>query len=333
MAQHDIIVIGGSAGSGAVLKRIVGGLAPDLPASIFISTHIPAGASYLADMLGGASSLPVHQAIDGRPIQPGHIYVAAPDRHLLLVDHTLRLGYGPRENMVRPAIDALFRSAALTFGPRVIGVVLTGYLNDGAAGLAAIKQCGGLTVVQHPVDAEVDEMPRAALEAVDVDHVAPTDGIAALLSELSRQTTGPARAPPRDLDLEVQIAAGRYVPTDALRSFAEPSTVTCPECHGVLSEVKAEGPLRYRCQIGHAYTAEAVAASQQPQIDEALRIALRMMEERHTLVTRMAQDARASGRGAVAELYEGRAEEYRRHAATLRRAAVLALENEIEAHA
>ena len=331
MALHDIFVIGGSAGSVAVLKRIVGALPRDLPASIFINTHIPAGSSYLPGLLDDASSLPVSQAVDGQPVEPGHIYVAAPDRHLLLVDHTIRLGLGPRENMVRPAIDALFRSAAYAFGPRVVGVVLTGYLNDGAAGLAAIKQCGGLAVVQHPVDAEVDEMPRAALEAVQVDHVVPTENIAALITELSQHTAGPARPPPRELELEIQIAAGPYLGTEALRGVAQPSTLTCPDCHGVLSEVKGEGPLRYRCQIGHAYTAQAAMAAQQPQVDEALRIALRMMEERHTLVQRMAQDARATGRTAVADLYERRAEEYRRHAATLRRAAVLALESEIEA--
>jgi two-component system chemotaxis response regulator CheB len=328
MAQHDIIAIGGSAGSGTVLKQILSGLPQDLPASVLISTHIPAGSSYLAEMLRGSSALPVSQAVDGQPLEHGRVYVAAPDRHLLLVDHTIRLGYGPRENMARPAIDAMFRSAAYAFGPRVIGVVLTGYLSDGAAGLAAIKQRGGLAVVQHPVDAEVGDMPRAALEAVDADHVALPGDMAALLVELSALSAAEAPPPRPELRLEIEIAGGRYVSSDQLREIADPSTISCPECHGVLSEMKGEGPLRYRCQIGHAYTADAVGAAQQPQVDEALRIALRMMEERHTLVVRMAEDARISGRTAVAELYEGRADEYRRHATTLRRAAVLALERD-----
>ena len=163
-AKRDIIAIGGSAGSGAVLKTLIGDLPADLPASVFVSTHIPAHSpSLLSDILSSRAALPVTQVIDGQPIERGHVYVAAPDRHLLLVDGAIRLGEGPRENMVRPAIDPLFRSAALAFGPRVVGVVLTGMLNDGAAGLHAIKSCGGTAVVQSPTVAEAEQMPVAAL--------------------------------------------------------------------------------------------------------------------------------------------------------------------------
>jgi len=262
--------------------------------------------------------------VNGQPIERGRIYVAAPDRHLLLMNGTIRLGEGPRENMARPAIDPFFRSAALSYGPRVIGVVLSGMLNDGAAGLYAIKAAGGTAVVQHPLDADADQMPLAALEAVDVDHVASAADLANTLSELARSEAGPASPPSEELALEVDIAAGGRLGSRALEGFADPSALTCPDCHGVLSEVRSKGPLRYRCQIGHAYSAETLMANI-GEIDEALRVAMRVMEERLTLVERMAEDARATGRAAVAELYETRAGEYRRYAATLREAAVLAL--------
>jgi two-component system, chemotaxis family, protein-glutamate methylesterase/glutaminase len=324
-AKKDIIVIGGSMGSGAVLRTVIGGLPPDFAGSVFVSTHLPAGSpGFLADTLAQTSALPVSQAVDGQLIEPGHVYVAVPDRHLLVVGTTIRLGEGPRENMVRPAIDPMFRSAALAFSSRVVGVVLTGMLNDGASGLHAIKSCGGTAVVQNPMDAEAEQMPLAALEAVEVDHVTPADGIAPLLVSLAATDAGDLREPDEDLRLEVQIAAGARLGSDKLMQVATPSALSCPDCHGVLSEVRGSRPLRFRCQIGHAYTAEALS-SRAEEVDEAIRVAMRVMEERVTLVERMALDARQTGRAAVAELYERRAEEYRRYAATLRDAALTSL--------
>jgi len=326
LAKRDIIAIGGSTGSGPVLKRILGDLPGDYPTSIFVSTHIPAqGPGYLSEMLAAGSSLPVGQAVDGQPIEPGHIYVAAPDRHLMLCNGTIRLGEGPRENMVRPSIDPLFRSAALSYGPRAVGVVLTGMLNDGASGLNAIKSVGGTAVVQHPLDAEADQMPLAALEAADVDHVASAGDLARTLVDIAGMDAGAARPPSNSLALEVEIAAGARLGSGRLREIADPSALTCPDCQGVMSEVRGERPLRYRCQIGHASTAEVLAA-RIDEVDEAVRVAMRIMEERVTLVERMAKDARATRREAVAELYEARAAEYRRYAQTLRQAAMLSLE-------
>ncbi|MBB5712517.1 chemotaxis protein CheB [Sphingomonas xinjiangensis] len=324
-AKRDIIAIGGSAGSGAVLKRLVDALPADFPASVFVSTHIPANSpGFLSEILSSRSAIPVSQAIEGQPIERGHVYVAAPDRHLLLVDGTIRLGEGPRENMVRPAIDPLFRSAALAYGSRVVGVVLTGMLNDGASGLHAIKSCGGTAVVQSPLDAEAEQMPVAALEATDVDHVVPSADLAALLVKIAGTEAGPQRGSSEDLRLDVQIAAGVRLGSGNLRKIASPSALSCPDCHGVLSEIHNSRPLRYRCQIGHAYTAD-VLVSRGDEVDEAVRVAMRVMEERVTLVERMALDARQTGRAAVAELYEARAEEYRGYAATLRDAAVASL--------
>jgi two-component system chemotaxis response regulator CheB len=321
VAKKDIIVIGGSAGSGTALQKVMADLPGDLPASIFVATHVPSHSpGYLAALLDRVSPLPVSHAIDGQPIEQGRVYIAVPDQHLLVIDGTVRLGNGPRENMTRPAIDPLFRSAALSYGPRVVGVVLSGMLNDGASGLWTIKSCGGTAVVQHPIDAEADQMPLAALEAAPVDEVAAAAELGQLLARLALSEAGEALPPPDSLALEVQIAAGARLGAEALRQIADPSALSCPDCHGVLSEVRDERPLRYRCQIGHASTAE-VLAGRTDQVDEAMRIALRVMEERVTLVTRMEEDARQTGRTAVAELYESRAEEYSRYAEVLRAAA------------
>ncbi|WP_037080643.1 chemotaxis protein CheB [Rhizobium sp. CCGE 510] len=325
-ATKDIIAIGGSAGSGAVLRTLVADLPADLPASIFVSTHIPANSpGFLPEMLAARCKLPVTQAVDGQPIERGHVYLAAPDRHLLLMGETIKFGAGPRENMVRPSIDPMFRSAALSFGPRVVGLVLTGMLNDGAAGLHAIKSNGGTAVVQHPLDAEADQMPLAALEAVEVDHVAPAADLGRLLTDIAGSKAGPELDLPSDeLRLEVEIATGGRTGSAELRKIASPIAITCPDCHGVLSEVRGSRPLRFRCQIGHAYTADALAAHID-ELDGAIRIAMRVMEERVTLVERMARDARDTGRNAVAELYEARAIEYRQYSATLRDAALTSL--------
>ncbi len=324
-ATKDIIAIGGSAGSGAVLKKLIGDLPADLPASVFVTTHVPANSpGFLAELLASRAVLPVTQALDGQPIERGHVYIAPPDRHLLLMGDTIRLGVGPRENMVRPSIDPMFRSAALSFGPRAVGVVLTGMLNDGAAGLHAIKSCGGTAVVQHPLDAEVDQMPLAALEATEVDEVASAADLGRLITKIAGTSAGAAHSPSEDLQLEVDIATGGRLGSATLKHIADPSPLSCPDCHGVLSEVRGSRPLRFRCQIGHAYTADALA-SHIDEVDEAIRVAMRVMEERVTLVERMARDARETGRPAVAELYEARGVEYRRYAATLRDAAVTSL--------
>lgn len=328
MAKKDIVVIGGSAGSHAPLRKMMAELPADFQASIFIATHVPSrSGGYLAEALEPTCPIPVVRAVDGQPIERGCVYVAVPDHHLLVIDGTVRLGNGPRENMTRPAIDPLFRSAALSYGPRTVGVLLSGLLNDGASGLTAIRACGGTVIVQHPLDARADQMPLAALEVVEPDHVAASSDLARILIDTIREDAGAEQNCPDNLPLEVEIAAGGRLGAERLRKIADPEALTCPDCEGVLSEVRDEVPLRYRCQIGHATTAE-ILESRSDRVAEAVRIALRIMEERVTLVTRMADDARRTGRTTVAELYESRAEEYNRYANTLREAAVASLRDQ-----
>lgn len=328
--MSDIIVIGGSAGSRVPLTQIVRALPRDLPASVIVVTHMAttpdeAGReNWLAPGLESAGVLPVRQGKDGEAILPGCITLAAPGRHLMLMPPgVIRLGTGPRENMARPAVDSLFRSAAVLFGPRVVGVVLSGMLNDGASGLEAIKRCGGVAVVQDPDDAAYASMPNAALAAVSADHCLPATEIGRLLATLAQAPlpAAPARGAPDDMRLEVEIAAGREeFETRFTHEHCEASVLTCPQCSGVLSEVRGQKPLRFRCQTGHALTAEFVLAEQERHVDEALRVALRVVQERLELVRRMASDAREAGRDALARLYDERTREYQGHVDTIRRA-------------
>ena len=327
MPTRNIIVIGGSAGAPGVLNELVGGLPADLAASVFIVTHVPVhGAMLLAGLLGARTDLPVVYAQDCDPIQPGRIVIAPPDHHLLLTEDRVRLGVGPRENLSRPAIDALFRSAALAHGSRVIGVVLTGMLNDGAAGLFAIKQVGGATIVQDPATAFAPDMPKAAITAASPDHVVATEEIPALITTLSREEAPMGRPPSPQLHIEVETAAGASLGSRRLMEIATPSPLSCPQCHGVLSEIKGDGPLRYRCQVGHAYSAEIVDEQQESAIESAMTVALRVIEERVTLVTRLIEDANAQGNTAAAELHELRLEDYKEQAEILRRALARVIE-------
>lgn len=323
MEHMDVIAIGTSTGGVDALKKLASGLPGDLAAAVFVVLHMPAkGPNLLPEILDARCSLPVRLAVDGERVERGCIYISAADRHFLVVDDFIRLGRGPRENLTRPAIDPLFRSVAASYGPRAIGLVLTGELNDGAAGLGDIKRCGGLTVVQNPADALASDMPMSALQASDVDYRAPLSQLPDLLTHLVGQPPGPRPLVPRAIELEVDIALGRPCLTATIQEFADPAPLSCPACSGVLSQVRNDVPLRYRCQVGHGYTALALDAVQQNDLDEAIRVALRIVEERAVLSERMAAEARSTGREQSARTFQERANEMRTYAETLRRAAL-----------
>ncbi len=322
MAQREIIAIGGSAGSIQVIRQICAALPLHLPAAVLIAVHIGADhPNLLAGILDHGGRLPASTAADGEPLAPGHVYVAPADHHLVVDGGIVRLGRGPRENMARPAIDPLFRSAGISAGPRAIGVLLSGMLNDGASGLADLKRCGGVTVVQNPGDAAESEMPRTALLASDIDYRAPAGDLADLLSRLVQEEPGAAPVPPDSIALEVEIAMGRPSNTPTIAIIADPVPLNCPGCGGTLSQIR-RSPLRFRCQVGHGYTAEALAHEQEGSLDEAFRLALRVIEERAVLMEKMAFDALDGGRTAAAASFKERAQEYRRSAAVLMAAAL-----------
>jgi two-component system chemotaxis response regulator CheB len=321
MGRRDIIAIGGSLGAVDAVKQLCRDLPGDLAASVFIVIHVGAnGNDLLAGIFDADSAISVSTAVDGEVLRPGHAYVAPADHHLLVIGNVVRLGRGPRENMARPAIDPLFRSVAMSFGSRAIAVVLTGMLNDGASGLADVKRCGGITVVQNPADAVAAEMPMGALRGSDVDYRSPLSGMAPLLIKLVGEEAGPAVDIPADIVSEVEIALGRRSDTEILAKFSDPIALSCPACGGVLSQIKRWPPLRFRCQVGHSYTAEALETEKECTLDEAIRVALRIVEERAVLAQKMADDARQAGRDAAAASYERSVSESRAYAATLRQA-------------
>lgn len=290
MQNHDIIVAGASAGGIEALQQLVAGLPPDLPASLLlvvhVSTHSP---SLLAPILDRAGPLPALVPQDGAVMRRSHIYVAPPDHHLIADGKHLRVVRGPKENRHRPAIDPLFRSAAWAYGPRVVGVILTGMLDDGTAGLWAVKSCGGVAVVQDPETAPYPDMPRSALRNVDADHVLPVEEIPSLLVELARQSVQARRARGSDaLKTEIEFAMTEHDIKD-MAALGKPTPFTCPSCHGALWELQEGELVRYRCHVGHAFGADSLLAEQSADLEEALYSALRTLEEKAALLRRLAE--------------------------------------------
>ena len=322
MARQRAIAIGGSTGALPALRELLQGLSLPFPVPIFIALHIGSeGSNFLADALGGSRKRTIVTARDGEKISSDVAYIAPVDHHLLVIDGHVRLGRGPRENLARPAIDPLFRSVGASYGGGAIGVVLSGMLNDGAAGLADLKRCGGITMVQSPTDAIAAEMPAGAIVASDIDHRGPASRLGQMLTDLLAVAPQPDIPVPKSVLLEIDIALGRPCLTQDIETFADPVALSCPSCGGVLSQVKMR-PLRFRCQVGHAFTAEVLDREQEGSLDEAIRIALRIVEERAQLVDRLARDSEAAGRAHSGRDFARKAGELRTHAEVLRRAAL-----------
>lgn len=322
MAGHDIIVVGGSAGSLEVMNAIVGGLPADLPAAVFVALHTsPHSPGLVPEIFNHRGPLPASHARDGEPVMPGRIYVAPPDHHLLLEPGRVRVTRGPKENRFRPAVDPLFRSAALAYGPRVVGVILSGWLDDGAAGLWAVKVRGGTAVVQDPDGAFARSMPEAALRQVPVDCRLAVADIAPTLADLaSLPAADPAAFPvPEGLEMETSVAMDDKALDRGVPAYGVPSPFACPECHGVLTRLKIGGGVRFRCHTGHSYTADALLAEMTELVEGALWNAVRAVQESSLLMEHMASHAREAGDAELAARYDGRAVEARDRAERVRR--------------
>jgi two-component system, chemotaxis family, protein-glutamate methylesterase/glutaminase len=321
LAAHDIIVIGASAGGVEALMKLVKALPVDLEAAVFVVIHVTAEAtSTLPAILRRAGPLPAHHALDGEAIAFQRIYVAPPDNHMVLRDGRVRIVHGPRENRSRPAIDPLFRSAAITYGSRVIGVVLSGSLDDGTAGLYAIKSQGGLAIVQDPDDALVPGMPRNALENMKVDYRVPVAEMGELLATLTRRPAGTAPPPPPRLVAESEITTLEpSIMEDDDKYATTPSPFTCPECHGTLWEIIDGDLVRYRCRVGHSYSTDSMVAEQAQSTERALWAALRSLEEKAALSRRLSETARMRNHLRVADQFAARASDTEEHAETVRR--------------
>ncbi|WP_166177642.1 chemotaxis protein CheB [Rubrobacter tropicus] len=317
-----MITIGASSGGVEALSTLVGGLPADLPAAVLVVLHFPQEApSALPRILGRAGPLEAFHPEDGDRLEGGRVYVAPPGLHLLVEDGRVRLARGPKENGHRPAVDPLFRTAALAYGPRAVGVVLTGADDDGTAGLVAIKRMGGVAVVQDPDDALFRPMPESALRHVDVDYCAPVGEMAPLLARLVR---GPAEkvgayTAPEDLVLEAKISGLEPSVIEGGRHPGKLSGFTCPECSGPLYGIE-DGPLtRFRCRVGHAYTAEAVLEGKNGALEEALYAALNALEEAAEMAEKLAARAQSGGQPRASERFQARARKSREQATKIRR--------------
>ncbi len=320
---HDIIAIGTSTGGVEALATIVQGFPQNLPAAVCVVLHTSSQApSMLPHILSRNGPLPAAHPSDGAPITRGHIYVAPPDRHLLVERGRLRVLRGPKENRVRPAADPLFRSAALAYGPRVVGVVLTGALDDGTAGLLAVKRGGGIAVVQDPDDALIPSMPQSALTYAPIDHVVSLAEMSGLLTRLAYEPSGdmPEGKPPV-LDTLRYEANMDEMQEGTMARAETPGTLTaltCPECGGPIYELHDGKLMRFRCRSGHAYSAESMLAERSESTEAALWEAVNALMESAHLSEKMARDARRRGHERVAERLEERMHASARRAEMIR---------------
>jgi len=306
MSQHDVVDIGASSGGVEALTTLMAGLPANLAAAIFVVLHVPPeGPSMLPTLLNRAGRMPAAHAVDEEPIRRGRIYVAPPAHQMYVQAGRIAVRHGPRENLHRPAVDPLFRTAAHHYGTRVIGVVLSGMMDDGTAGLLAVKDAGGLTVVQDPDDAVCPDMPASAFEAVQPDYSVPVGDLAELLVHLVGADAA-SESLAREVPLETVEEA--ELPSDALTSAeqGETSAFTCPECHGTLWQISDGRTLRYRCRVGHAFSEETMVSAQGESTERALWAALRSLEERYGMLTKLADRARARGHDAIAEMFAGK---------------------------
>jgi len=321
MQNRHLVVIGASAGGIDALREFVVQLPANFPAPIAVVLHTsPQSPGVLPEILVRSGPLPALTPRSGERLKPGRIYVAPPDFHLLVEPGRLRVTNGPRENRFRPAIDPLFRSAAQVYGPGAIGVILTGNLDDGVAGLWTIKQLGGIAIAQDPRDAMFPSMPENAIRHVKVDHIVPLANLGELLTRLVSAPAGgePSVASPPHLDAEIRIAMEADPVRAGVTRMGEPSTFACPECHGVLLQMKEGGRVRFRCHTGHAYSVESLMAEMSEGIEAALWNAIRSLQEGALMLEQLSSHVGESHPPAESERLATRREQLLKHADQLR---------------
>lgn len=322
MPGRNIIVIGASAGGLDAVLELFKELPQGIAASIFLVIHVaPSTPSMLPAILSRRTKFKATHPKHGEEFHPGNIYVAPPDYHMLIKGNQVLLDHGPRENRHRPSIDPLFRSAAMHHGARVIGIILTGSLDDGTAGLKAVKSCGGVAVVQHPEDAQWPSMPESALRSVDVDHCVPISKMAGLLQELIGM---PVPKQPPGVDCE-QIAAETVVKhkittlDDMQAEFGPPNGFACPECSGPIWEISQGKHKHFRCLVGHQFSPQSFLEEETNALERALWVAVKALEERVVLLSRLAERSDSIGQHLSSEQFRSRARESEENAETVRR--------------
>lgn len=286
-----IIVIGASAGGFKAVTELISRLPPDLPTAIFIVMHLARSSSpeIIRNYLEKFSGYDCRIATDDEPITRGRIYLAPADFHMIIKKDRLHLTKGPHENRYRPSIDVLFRSAAANYGSGVIGIILSGMLDDGTSGMSAIKRSGGTCLVQDPLDATYPDMPISVLTQVDVDHRVPVADMGYILDDIFTRPNKPHTPIPEDVKLEAEITERMLSSLDEVSKLGEHSNFTCPDCGGGLWELKNSPVKRYRCHTGHVYTERVLSEKQNEALEESLWVCIRMLEERRNLLMTMAE--------------------------------------------
>ncbi|GEO11310.1 chemotaxis protein CheB [Segetibacter aerophilus] len=317
MDKKDIIVIGASAGGVNALIDFVKGLPANLDASIFVVLHVhPSTPSNLPQILANYGPLLASHAEDGEKIKPRRIYVAPPDHHLLIENGRVLVRKGPKENRFRPSIDVLFRSAAYNYGSRVIGIVLSGMLNDGTSGMWSVKHLGGTCIVQDPEEALYESMPENVLREVDVDFSMPVSRMGKLLEELVNQNAPKMHEiTPEQMELmkmEVIIASNDNAFELGILNKGELTPFTCPECHGTLISLKEGTTVRFRCHTGHAFSSSTLLAGVTQSIEEQIWSTMRTFEEAVMLLEQIAKTFQQAGNEEAAKEFFDKAEESRK---------------------
>jgi two-component system chemotaxis response regulator CheB len=315
-----IVVIGTSAGGIKALEELVMQLTPDMDAAFFIVLHLSRKGigKYLFQRLQDNTNLVCRLGKNGEPIKKGHIYLAPPDEHLLVSREKVIVGKGAPENRWRPSINNLFRSAAATFSSRTIGIILTGLLDDGASGMSNIKRVGGVTIVQDPNEADYPDMPLSVLENIEVDHIESLSKMGRLLAEIIRTTEPKEIEVPHDIKMENVIDQRISTRIDDLSQF-EKTDINCPDCGGGLYITQKEHPTHYRCHVGHSYTDRELLIRMSEVLENTFWTSLRMMEERRTMLQKLAKKDQDRGYGSSASRHLERAREMEGHIENLKR--------------
>jgi two-component system chemotaxis response regulator CheB len=321
MANRDILAVGTSAGGVQALMALAKNMPPEFPAAILVTIHLPSQSKpTLHELLERSGPLPARFVKDGERLRKGQIHIAPPDRHLLIEGETVVLGAGPRENNTRPSIDPMLRSVAVCCGSRAVGVVLTGTLSDGASGLWALQRCGGITVVQDPSDAAFADMPLSALNRLRPDHVVALAAMPALLTSLASQAAGAPMPAPESIKFEVGIAMGRPSSIHDMDRTGRRSPLACPDCHGVMWEIDEGELVRYRCHVGHTYTAETMSLALDENLRRGLASAFRALEERRELARKLGAQAERNAQHMLAASWSRRAQDFEKELTVVRNA-------------
>jgi two-component system chemotaxis response regulator CheB len=292
-----ILVIGTSVGGLQALENLISQLQPDFPLPIVIVQHISADATgnVLLQKLANLGNLKCQHGKNNASVLPGHLYLAPSDHHIIINDKKkILITKGAHENRSRPAIDPLFRSAAVAYGNGTIAILLTGYLDDGTAGMKVVKECGGICIVQDPRDAQYPDMPQNALQTVAIDYCLPLSEMGGLLYQILSSVSPSKVKIPNAVLIEAKIAERVLSDLPSVNALGEQVPFNCPGCGGVLWKISESGEIRFRCHVGHAYTAATLMAEQTMKIEETMWTALRMFEERKNLLMTYAQDKRGA---------------------------------------